>query len=196
VAIGECGLDFNRNFSPQEQQLQAFEEQVKLACRLKKPLFIHEREASAALINVLNKYKEDLPPAVVHCFTGTEMEAKEYIAMGLYIGITGFLWKDRSDNGVRQALATGKIPLDRLVLETDAPYMFPKLNDKRLSIYQSHFSSISQKLLKFCSFNRNEPCALAGICELIAAIMQRPAEEVAEVTTRNAIKIYGLDERR
>ncbi|TKR68599.1 hypothetical protein L596_024562 [Steinernema carpocapsae] len=132
VAVGECGLDFNRNFSSREDQLSAFEKQVALACELQKPLFIHEREASVEMVEILEKYADQLPRAVIHCFTGTADEAKKDIDMGLYIGLTGFLWKDRSDKGVRYALENGIIPLERLLLETDAPYMYPKINDKKV----------------------------------------------------------------
>lgn len=88
VAIGECGLDFNRNFSPQSDQLHAFEQQVKLACKLQKPLFVHEREAHSNLVQILQA-QPNLPPTVIHCFTGTIDEAKSYLNMGFYIGLTG-----------------------------------------------------------------------------------------------------------
>lgn len=89
VAIGECGLDFNRNFSPQDVQLEVFEKQVRLAVELKKPLFVHERDAHEDLLTVLNKFKGTLPPTVIHCFTGTIAQAKTYIDLGFYIGLTG-----------------------------------------------------------------------------------------------------------
>ncbi|VDM37951.1 unnamed protein product [Toxocara canis] len=193
VAVGECGLDFNRNFSPPDQQLAVFEEQVKLACELKKPLFIHEREAHNDMVSILSRYKDVLPPAVIHCFTGTAAEAAKYVEMGLYIGLTGFIWKDRSENGVKYALQTRKIPLERLVLETDAPFMYSKINDKKIA---DHIKGVitegARNMHKFASFSRNEPCALAAQCELIAAYMDESALNVATVTTANAKKIYGL----
>lgn len=91
MAIGECGLDFNRNFSPQETQLEVFEKQVQLACELKKPLFLHERDAHDDMVRILCKYKDRLPPAVLHCFTGNSAQALKYIEMGLYIGLTGMV---------------------------------------------------------------------------------------------------------
>jgi TatD DNase family protein len=103
-----------------------------LACELGKPLFIHEREAHAEMVEILSRHSSTLPPAVIHCFTGTIEEAKKYIEMGLYIGLTGFLWKDRAVDGVKRALSEGIIPKQRLLLETDAPYMYPKVNDKKL----------------------------------------------------------------
>jgi hypothetical protein len=89
VAIGECGLDFNRNFSTPSDQLAVFEKQVQLACDLKKPLFVHEREAHQPLVDILAKYSSRLPPTVIHCFTGTVNEARKYIDLGFYIGLTG-----------------------------------------------------------------------------------------------------------
>uniref|UniRef100_A0A915CAZ7 Deoxyribonuclease TATDN1 n=2 Tax=Parascaris univalens TaxID=6257 RepID=A0A915CAZ7_PARUN len=193
VAVGECGLDFNRNFSPQDQQRIAFEAQVKLACELKKPLFIHEREAHGDMVTILSRYKDALPPAVIHCFTGTAAEAVKYIEMGLYIGLTGFIWKDRSDDGVKYALQSGKIPLERLVLETDAPFMYSKINDKRITNrIKEAISEGARAMHRFSSFSRNEPCALAAICELIAAYMGEPALRVAAVTTANAKSVYAL----
>uniref|UniRef100_F1L895 Deoxyribonuclease TATDN1 n=2 Tax=Ascaris suum TaxID=6253 RepID=F1L895_ASCSU len=193
VAVGECGLDFNRNFSPQDQQRIAFEAQVKLACELKKPLFIHEREAHNDMVTILSRYRDALPPAVIHCFTGTAAEAEKYVEMGLYIGLTGFIWKDRSEDGVKYALQNGKIPLERLVLETDAPFMYSKINDKRIANHiKEAITEGARTMHKFSSFNRNEPCALAAICELIAAYMGESALRVAAVTTANAKSVYAL----
>ena len=91
VAIGECGLDFNRNFSPPPTQLEVFEKQIQLACRLQKPLFLHERDAHEDMVRLLQKYKDkgNLPNCVVHCFCGTSEQANKYLSMGLYIGLTG-----------------------------------------------------------------------------------------------------------
>ena len=89
VAIGECGLDYNRMFSPQETQLDVFTKQVQLAVDLKKPLFVHEREAHEDLVKVLSQFSGKLPPTVIHCFTGNSTEAKRYIDLGFYIGLTG-----------------------------------------------------------------------------------------------------------
>ncbi|KAH7730767.1 CBN-CRN-2 protein [Aphelenchoides avenae] len=145
------------------------------------------------MVRILSNYAADLPPTVIHCFTGTADEAKKYIDMGLYIGLTGFLWKDRSDDGVKFGLKQGHIPLNRLVLETDAPFMYPKVNDKKIPAeIREKFSQEALTLHKFASFNRNEPCSLPAICELIAAYMGETPENVAKATTENAKRIYGL----
>ncbi|KAK6059112.1 orotate phosphoribosyltransferase [Cooperia oncophora] len=182
VAVGECGLDFNRNFSPQDIQKDVF--------------------AMQDMVRILSDAGARLPPAVIHCFTGTEDEAKKYVEMGLYIGLTGvflslfsmammkdgdtrfrsssgFLWKDRLTNGVQMALRNGSIPLDRLLIETDAPFMYPKITDKKLPAdVKEAFTESAKQLHKFTTFNRNEPCALAAICEMIAAFMGKDPKEV------------------
>uniref|UniRef100_A0AC35G7T7 Uncharacterized protein n=1 Tax=Panagrolaimus sp. PS1159 TaxID=55785 RepID=A0AC35G7T7_9BILA len=189
VAVGECGLDFNRNFSPQDVQ----KEQVALAVELQKPLFIHEREAFEDMFAILGKH-ENLPKVVIHCFTGTAEEARKYIEKGYYIGLTGFLWKDKSEDGVKYALKNNIISLERLLLETDAPYMYPKVNDKKIPVeIRNSLTLEALELHKHSSFNRNEPCSLAAICELIAGYMNVEPKLVAEKTTANAKLIYGLD---
>lgn len=90
VAVGECGLDYNRNFSPQDQQRSVFESQVQLAVELQKPLFIHERDAHEDMVKILSKYLSKLPPTVIHCFTGKAKDAQKYVEMGLNIGLTGW----------------------------------------------------------------------------------------------------------
>jgi len=195
VAIGECGLDFNRNFSPPETQLEVFEKQIQLACDINKPMFLHEREAHEQMVNLLELYKDRLPDRVIHCFTGTVDEAKKYLEMGCYIGLTGFLWKDKSDNGVRKALEDNVIPLDRLLVETDAPFMYPNIKAPKVPEHvKSKLTERSTTFLhRFCSFNRNEPCSLPITVEMIAAFMNKPPEEVALATTFNALKLFGLN---
>uniref|UniRef100_A0A914I568 Deoxyribonuclease TATDN1 n=1 Tax=Globodera rostochiensis TaxID=31243 RepID=A0A914I568_GLORO len=194
VAVGECGLDFNRNFSTRDQQIRAFEAQVQLACELGKPLFVHEREASPTMIEILGRYSASLPPTVIHCFTGTVAEARHYMEMGLYIGLTGFLWKDRAEDGVKRALRERTIRIDRLLLETDAPFMYPKLDDKKLDKdIRKRITAKALELHQHSNFKRNEPSSLAAICELIAAYMDYAPAELANATTENARRVFGLD---
>ncbi|CAD6191647.1 unnamed protein product [Caenorhabditis auriculariae] len=104
-----------------------------------------------------------------------------------------FLWKDKSQNGVQAGLRSGDIPIEKLVIETDAPYMYPKINDKKLpSEVRNKITEPTKELHKSASFTRNEPCALAAVCELIAAFAGRDPKEVSRITTENAKKIYGL----
>ncbi|RLN61001.1 hypothetical protein BBP00_00005668 [Phytophthora kernoviae] len=125
VAVGECGLDFNRDYSPRDAQVRAFRAQVALACELQMPLFVHEREAHEALVKVLNPFVEagTLPPTVVHCFTGQEQEMHRYLDMGFSIGLTGFVCMEPRGMVVRDMVPF--IPMSRLMIETDAPFMYP-----------------------------------------------------------------------
>lgn len=194
VAIGECGLDFNRNFSPPDTQIEVFEKQVLLACDLGKPLFLHERDAHKEMIEILLKYSERLPPCVIHCFTGTREQAQKYLKLGCYIGLTGYLWKDKSENGVRKILEDGIIPLDKLLVETDAPFMYP--NTRASKLPQHIKDCLTERsvtfLQRYCTFQRNEPCSLPVTVEMIAAYLNKTPEEVALATTFNALKVFGL----
>ncbi|KAK8737319.1 hypothetical protein OTU49_004440 [Cherax quadricarinatus] len=194
VAIGECGLDFNRNFSPQDVQLEVFEKQVSLACELRKPLFVHERDAHKEVLEVLGKYKGRLPPVVIHCFTGDTAQATAYLKEGCYIGLTGYVWKDKSEDGVRRILEDGVVPLDRLLVETDSPFMYPNTRASKLPPYVKE--TLTERSLTFlhryCTFQRNEPCSLPVTIEMIAAYMKKKSEQVALQTTFNALKVFGL----
>ncbi|KAK2580219.1 hypothetical protein KPH14_012479 [Odynerus spinipes] len=132
VAIGECGLDYNRDFSDPETQRAVFHKQVELACQLNKPLIIHERAAQADVLEVLSHYKNRLPPVLIHSFIGTAEEAQIYLDQGFYLGITGYLCKDKSDSGIRQLLEAGQAPLDKILVETDAPFMYPNTRASKL----------------------------------------------------------------
>ncbi|KRY75208.1 Tat-linked quality control protein TatD [Trichinella pseudospiralis] len=195
VAIGECGLDFNRNFSPQESQLTAFEAQVrKRSVRTRAILKIRlYSRCSWRAIEILKKYSLLITYAVVHCFTGTAEEAKTYLDMGLYIGLTGSLWKDKLEFGVQYALRQGIIPLNRLLVETDSPYMYPNIKAKKLpKEVKEKVSPHALQFLHHCSFQRNEPCALPTVVELIAAFSGVSVDDVAINTTLNAVRLFGL----
>jgi len=172
VAIGECGLDYNRDFSPRPVQDKWFEAQVELACELQMPLFLHERDAHFRLIEILEKYKGSLPPAVVHCFTGTGEELDSYLAMGLYIGITGWICDERRGLHLRELVK--RIPLDKLMLETDAPFLTPR------------------DLVPKPKDGRNEPAFLPHVLETVARSMRKLAEEVAQATTHTARNFFQL----
>lgn len=109
--------------------------QLELAVELNKPLFVHERDAHEDLLSILNEYKGKLPPVLVHCFTGSCEHALAYLNNGFYIGLTGYLCKDKSDTGVRKLLVDGSIPLDKLVVETDAPFMYPNTRASKLPVH-------------------------------------------------------------
>lgn len=173
VAIGECGLDYNRNFSPQDVQDYWFESQVDLACKLKKPLFLHERDAHNSFMSILKKYQEKLPPTVVHCFTGNESELKDYLDRDFYIGITGWVCDERRGIPLRNLLKY--IPSNRLMIETDAPFLLPRNMPKRPAS------------------GRNEPAYLIYVLKMIADCLKKSEEEIARITTENAKEFFKIN---
>jgi TatD DNase family protein len=173
VAIGECGLDFNRNYSPHPDQEKWFLAQAELACELKKPLFLHSRDAFPRFGEILKSYRQNLPPAVAHCFTGEKAELHAYLDLGLHIGITGWICDERRGRHLIE-LVRG-IPADRLLLETDSPYLTPR--DMRPQP----------------KARRNEPSFLPHVLRAVARALGRPAEEVAAETTCNARRLFGLN---
>ncbi|MCU6796413.1 TatD family hydrolase [Paenibacillus sp. WQ 127069] len=172
VAIGECGLDYNRDFSPRDVQKRWFEEQIRLACELQLPLFLHERDAHYEFMQTLKPYLPRLNKAVVHCFTGSLKELQVYLNMGFYIGITGWICDER--RGKHLAEIVKRIPLDRLMIETDAPFLTPR----DLAVKPSE--------------GRNEPAFLPHILRKVASCLGRSIEETTEATTKVAREFYGL----
>nr|AAL25294.1 GH08045p [Drosophila melanogaster] len=193
VAIGPCGLDYQRDFSEPDAQRQIFAKQLHLAIRLNKPLLIHERSAQLDLLEILDKF-ENLPPVIIRGFMGTAEEALKYLDRRFYISLTGYLCKDKSDTGVRRLLEDGTLPLDRLLVETDAPFMYP--NTRASKLPQHVKTGITERSLlylhRYCTFQRNEPCSLPAIVEMIAAFMKKSPDEVALATAFNALKLFGL----
>lgn len=124
MAIGECGLDFDRMFSTKENQIKCFEKQIEIAETLNMPLFLHERNAVEDFIKVLSNHKEICKKSIVHCFTGNIETLKKYLSMGCYIGITGWICDSRRSKDLKQAVRY--IPLDRIMIETDSPFLTPK----------------------------------------------------------------------
>jgi TatD DNase family protein len=174
AAIGECGLDYNRNFSPPQMQRKCFEDQLVLAAQLKKPVFLHERDAFDDFVSILKQYRTHLPGAVVHCFTGRIAELEAYLALDCYIGITGWVCDER--RGAHLIPLLRHIPADRLLLETDAPYLLPR-NLPRAIRGKS---------------GRNEPCFLSHIAAFAAKILGTTPDQLAAETSANAVRLFNL----
>jgi TatD DNase family protein len=172
VAIGECGLDFNREFSPRPQQEKWFEAQVALAEELQKPLFLHERDAGQRFYDILTATRKSVP-GVVHCFTGSRESLKAYLDLGLHIGITGWICDERRGKPLRELVR--EIPLDRLMIETDAPFLLPR--------------SMAAKPKD----GRNEPCFLPFILQAVADCLGKPSGEIARLTTATAQNFFQLN---
>lgn len=173
VAIGECGLDFDRNFSPRPEQEACFEAHLKVAAETGKPLFLHERAAHRRFTELLTAHKNTVyNKAVVHCFTGSTDELRTYLDLGCYIGITGWVCDERRGGTLRDALRY--LPLDRLMLETDAPFLMPRT----MPGHQKN--------------NRNEPAFLPYVLHGVADALNKPALEIAQITSRTAESFFGL----
>lgn len=170
VAIGECGLDFNRNYSPHPDQEKWFVAQLELGLALNKPLFLHSRDTHPRFAEILKAH--GVSRAVAHCFTGEKEELRAYLALGLYIGITGWICDERRGRHLLELVK--EIPRDRLLLETDAPYLTPR------------------DLKPQPKARRNEPAFLPHILKAVARALGRPAEEIAAETSANARNLFAF----
>jgi TatD DNase family protein len=182
VAVGECGLDFNRNFSPAELQTSTFKQQVQLAVRYQKALLVHERDSHDGILEVLKDFESTLPPVVIHCFTGTKEHLTTYVSKGFYIGITGFLCKEKHGADLRQSIKDGTLPLKNIVVQTNAPYMTPNTP-------QHEIDPVSKTLLEHC-FVDNEPCTLSIIVRCIAKCLSQEPRAIADQLTENAMNVF------
>lgn len=173
VAIGECGLDFNRDFSPRPIQEQVFEQQLALAVELNMPVFLHERDANDRFIAILKQYRDKLPGAVLHCFTGSEQDLKACLDLDLHIGVTGWICDERRGQELFELVKD--IPANRLMLETDAPYLLPRdLKPKPKS-------------------RRNEPSYLPHIAERIALARNEDVGQLLSASLGVTQKFFGIN---
>ncbi len=175
-AIGECGLDYNRNLSSPKDQRRAFEAQLELAADLKLPVFLHQRDAHDDFIKLIKIWRSRLTGGVAHCFTGTTDEALAYLELDLHIGITGWLCDERRGSSLQQAVK--KIPLDKLMIETDAPYLMPR--------------DLPENLSKTLQDRRNEPLVLPHVCDALARFKNEDPDKVATQTTQVANAFFKL----
>jgi TatD DNase family protein len=172
VALGECGLDYYRNFAPREAQLRAFRGLLELAVEIGKPVFLHQRDAHADFIAILREYRSALHDGVAHCFTGTRAELADCLALNLAVGITGWICDER--RGLHLLPMMRDIPAKRLMIETDAPYLLPRtIRPKPKS-------------------RRNEPAFLPEVAATVAKARGESAEQVAASTTAAARAFFAL----
>lgn len=172
VAVGECGLDYDRDFSPRDVQRKWFTAQIELAQELDMPLFLHERAAFLDFRDILKHYPEQCKKSVVHCFTGNIRELEAYLALGCYIGITGWVCDERRGGALRTLVKY--IPRDKLMIETDAPFLIPR------------------NLKPRPKSSRNEPAYLPHIAAEIAKCRGEAVEDLASYTTKNAKQFFAL----
>jgi TatD DNase family protein len=172
VAVGECGLDYYRNYSPPEAQRAAFHRQLELAARCGKPVFLHQRASHEDFSAILREHRQALAGGVAHCFTGGAAELECYLELGLAIGITGWICDER--RGAHLLELVRRIPAERLLLETDGPYLLPRdLQPKPAS-------------------RRNEPVYLPHIAAVVARARGEPAESLAQTSTEAARRLFRL----
>ena len=172
VAVGETGLDYFRDFSPRDQQRDAFQRQLGIGMDTGLPLFLHMRDAHDDFFGLLREVREQLSDVVVHCFTGNREELHDYLDLDCHIGITGWICDERRGTHMLDFLQD--IPADRLMIETDAPYLKPRNLRPRV---KSH---------------RNEPRWLPWILGTIAEARNEPREALAEQTTANARRFFRI----
>lgn len=172
-AIGETGLDFNRNYSPQPVQRDVFDAQLALAARLQLPVFVHDRDSNGAVADALTRHRAALRDVVVHCFTGTEADLRRYLDLGCHIGITGWVCDERRGSALKQLVP--QIPDDRLLIETDAPFLLPRTMTPRPKS------------------RRNEPGYLIWVARTVAEARGQTMEVVNGITQANARRVFRLD---
>ncbi|MDE2261867.1 MAG: TatD family hydrolase [Gammaproteobacteria bacterium] len=174
LAVGECGLDYYRNYSPHEAQREAFHRQLELAARCGKPVFLHQRDAHEDFIAILREHWPALAGGVAHCFTGGAAQLECYLELGLAIGITGWICDERRGGHLLELVR--RIPADRLLLETDGPYLLPRdLRPKPPS-------------------RRNEPVYLPHIAAVVARARGEAAEALAKSSTAAARRLFRMPE--
>ena len=172
VAVGECGLDYFRDFSPRDLQRRAFHWQLEVAAKVGKPVFLHQRDAHEDFFAILREHRATLEGGVAHCFTAGEKERDAYLELGLHIGITGWINDERRGLHLREVVRG--IPADRLMVETDAPYLLPR------------------DIRPAPKSRRNEPHYLPYVVRAIAKARGETPEAVAAASTANARRFFSL----
>ena len=170
-AWGEIGLDFNRMYSPRKDQEMWFEKQLKIADKLELPMIFHERDSNGRFLEMLKKHADNKLKGVVHCFSGDQNELEQYLDLGLYIGITGIL--TIKSRGARLRKLAAVIPPDRLLVETDAPYLVPAPE-------KNHH-------------RRNEPAFVKSVMLKLAAVRQDDSDQLSETIWDNTCRLYGIE---
>tara|TARA_B100001245_G_scaffold171821_1_gene130474 strand:- start:410 stop:1219 length:810 start_codon:yes stop_codon:yes gene_type:complete len=171
VAIGEMGLDFYRNYSARDAQRQVFEAQLDLAARIELPVFVHDRDTDGEVLAVLRRYAPT--KCVVHCFTGNSDELDGFIEEDFYVGITGWICDERRGDGLRRLV--DRIPIDRLLVETDAPYL------------------LSRTMSKVLGTRRNEPAYLKFVIAELARFRRCPESVIRDASVENACRLFDIE---
>eukprot|EP00743_Colponemidia_sp_Colp-15_P004262 GILK01004598.1.p1 GENE.GILK01004598.1~~GILK01004598.1.p1 ORF type:complete len:295 (+),score=47.75 GILK01004598.1:45-929(+) len=188
VAVGECGLDFDRlQFCPEDTQIKWFQKQFELADRFKLNMFLHNRNTNGAFFNVVSQNRDRFGTGVVHSFTGDLAEMQQYIDLGLYIGINGCSLKTAENLDVVKS-----IPIDRIVLETDAPWCDIRPSHAGYRFIQTRRSEKKKERFERGHMvkGRNEPCNLRQVAEVVAAVLEVTVEELNETVLESTNKLF------
>jgi TatD DNase family protein len=172
LAIGECGLDYNRDFSPRDTQRSVFRRQLALAESLNLPVYLHERDAFEDMFAILKEFNVR---GILHCFTGDANALQSYLDLGLYIGITGWVCDERRGKELQKLVPS--IPIERLLIETDAPFLIPR--------------TVKPKPKS----RKNEPSLLPYVCQTLAQLYQIDEKIIAKQTTENFYQLFSLETR-
>lgn len=170
-AWGEMGLDFNRMYAPRKDQEKWFEKQLEIADKLDFPMIFHERDSNGRFLEILQDQKSAAIKGVVHCFSGNQNELDQYLALGLHIGITGIL--TIASRGAQLRKLVPAIPSDRLLVETDAPYLVPAAEKNRN--------------------RRNEPAFVKSVLLKLAEVRNEDPQQLAQIVWQNTCRLYGLE---
>ena len=171
-AIGETGLDFNRNYSPSPAQVDVFRRQMEIAIKLQKPVFCHQRDAHDTFLSILKEYRNDLTQVVVHCFTDTRAALFDYLDLDCHIGITGWICDER--RGTELQGIVKHIPANRLMIETDAPYLLPR------------------DLVPKPKSRINEPCHLPHILQTVAKFQNKTSQNLSTECLKTSQLFFGI----
>ena len=169
--IGETGLDYFRNISPPETQRESFKMHIEIAQELNLPLYLHQRDAHEDFVRIIKNYGDEFPKFIVHCFTGTQQQLDDYLDLGAYIGLTGWICDEKRNQNLRASIKN--IPLDKIMLETDCPYLLPK--------------NLPNKPKK----NINEPKYLPHIALEVSTLMSVKLEDLQVNAYTNTIKFFN-----
>jgi len=173
-AVGETGLDYFRDISPRKKQVQSFEAHIELAIDRQMPLFLHQREAHKDFLPIIKAHRQAISNLVVHCFTDTAAALKDYLDLDCHIGITGWICDERRGQHLLECVDS--IPLNRLMIETDSPYLMPRTLKPKPKT------------------RRNEPCTLPQVLKSIASVRAESIQEIGQASTQNAKQFFGLDQ--
>ena len=191
VAVGECGLDYDRlHYSIKEDQLKLFDTHFNLAQKYNLPMYLHNRNTGDDFYNILKENRNKFNKGIVHSFTGSEDELNKYLSLNLYIGVTGASFRTKNNIEVVK-----KIPNDKLLFETDAPYCEIRSSNAAFQFVETSFKGRlkKEKMKKgFMCKDRNEPCAIIQVLEALAKIKEIDKKELAIKCYENSINLFNI----